>query len=98
MGIIKCGKVGLANSKIGLAKKLIDTMTFMLKEDPTLNLCDDWYCLKCRELERIMNLYTKMANPRPFQKNIIIREILSWRNRLLIWQFKYYNKMKKKAD
>jgi aminoglycoside N3'-acetyltransferase len=96
MGIIKRGNIGLAHSLIAPADKILDTMTDMLKKDPTLNLCDDWRCHKCRELERRMNLYEKITNPKLFQRNSAIRAILSWINRLIIWKLQYYDWRKKR--
>lgn len=95
MGIVKRGKIGLARSVIGSADKLIYAMASMLKEDPTLNLCDDLFCYKCRELERRMNLYERIVNPKLFQRNAAIRTILSWMNKLVIWRLNYYDYRKK---
>ncbi|MFX1521651.1 MAG: AAC(3) family N-acetyltransferase [Promethearchaeota archaeon] len=94
MGIIKRGKIGMARSIIGSAKKLIDSMTTLLKENPTLNLCDDLFCYKCRELERRMNLYGRIINPKLFQINPLIRIVLSWRNNLLLRRLNSCNSRK----
>lgn len=83
-GVIKRGKIGRADSYIGSAQKILDTMTDMLKEKQTLNLCDDPLCYKCRELERRLNLYKRIENPKLFQKNLLFRKVLSWRSQLLI--------------
>ena len=93
-GTIKRGKVGMAYSFIGSAGKIIDAMAALLKENPTLNLCDDLFCYKCRELERRMNLYERIANPKLFQKNTFIRTVLSWRNKLLLRRLNYSNPRK----
>ena len=84
LGTIKRGKIGMASAIIASADKLINLMTSMLKENPALNLCDDLYCYKCRELERRMNLYGRIVNPKLFQRNRFIRTVLSWRNNLLL--------------
>jgi hypothetical protein len=84
MGAIKRGKIGMAKAIIAYADRLINLMTFMLKENPTLNLCDDLYCYKCRELEKRMNLFERIANPKLFQRNRFIRIVLSWKNILLL--------------
>lgn len=83
-GVIKRGKIGVARSIIGPADKIIDSMTAMLREKPTLNLCDDLFCYKCRELERRMDLYKRIANPKLFQRNALIIKVLGLRNSLLL--------------
>lgn len=93
-GVIKRGKIGMASSIIGSADKLINLMTYMLKENPTLNLCDDWYCYKCRELERRLGLYERIVNPKLFQRNRFIRTVLSWRNNLFIRMMNYQDSRK----
>jgi aminoglycoside 3-N-acetyltransferase len=89
IGVVRRGKIGMANSVIGSADKLIDVMSAMLKENPTLNLCDDLFGYKCRETERRMNLYGKIVNPKFSQKNTLIKTVLSWRNRLLLRRLNY---------
>jgi len=100
MGIIKREKIGLADSIAGPADRLIEAMATMLKKDPTLNLCDDFSCLKCRELERRMKLYGRIWNPRFFQRSLVIRQLLSFRNKLILRRHSYVsfsNPKKKKA-
>lgn len=92
--IITRGKIGMAESVIGSADKILDTMTAMLKENPTLNLCDDPFCYSCRELERRLNLYDKIVAPKLFQKNILIRSVLGWRNQFLLRRINYANPRK----
>jgi aminoglycoside 3-N-acetyltransferase len=84
MRILKRGKIGMALSIIGPADKIIDSMSMMLKNDPTLNLCDSIYCLHCRELERQLDLYEKIENPRYFQKSMLFRRLISFRNKLTL--------------
>jgi aminoglycoside N3'-acetyltransferase len=84
MRILSEGKIGNANSLIASARELINSMTNMLKENPTLSLCDNMYCLRCRELERTMNLYQKIKNPKTFQRNLILRKAIAIRNRFLL--------------
>jgi len=76
-GILKTGKIGMAYSILAPARELINGMTEMLKENPTLNLCDNISCLWCRELERRMTLFKDIENPKYFQKNILIRRIIA---------------------
>jgi aminoglycoside 3-N-acetyltransferase len=83
-GVVRRGYVGMAQSVIASADQLLYHMSAMLKEKPELNLCDDVFCYMCRELERRMNLYAQIINPRLFQRNAFIRTVLSWRNRLLL--------------
>jgi aminoglycoside 3-N-acetyltransferase len=81
-GIVRRGKIGEAQSTIGSATDLLETMSTVLREDPTLNLCFDFSCLSCRELELRMNLYGRISNPRFFQKSMFIRRLLRYRNAL----------------
>jgi aminoglycoside 3-N-acetyltransferase len=93
--IIKRGKIGMADSIIAPADELLYHMSKMLKENPTLNLCDDISCYMCRELERRMNLYERIVNPKLFQKNTFIRTAIGWRNRLLLKKMNSFNQNKK---
>ena len=94
-GVIKRGEIGMANSIIASVDQLLYHMSTMLKENPALNLCDDLSCYMCRELERIMNLYERVENPKLFQKNILIRTLLSWKNRLLLRRLNHLNSRNK---
>lgn len=89
MGLVRRGKVGEAQSLL-CSGEVLDAMTQMLKQDPTLTLCDDFYCISCRELEHRMNLYRKIRNPRTFQRSKLIRETLHIRNSVLQ---QYYNRL-----
>lgn len=80
MGVVKTGKIGMAYSIIAPVKDLIEEMTKMLKNDPTLNLCDKVYCLWCREAERRLDLYGRIENPKYFQKNPFFIGIISFIN------------------
>lgn len=81
MGILRIGRIGMAYSILAPARELIAAMSEILKKNPTLNLCDDILCLWCRELERRMNLYKKIQNPKYFQKNILIIKIIALINK-----------------
>jgi aminoglycoside 3-N-acetyltransferase len=99
-GMIKRGKIGLADSIVAPADKLIEAMATILKKDPTLNLCDDFSCLKCRELERRMKLYGKIRDPKFFQRSSVIRQLLGFRNNLILRRHSYIsfrNPKKKKT-
>lgn len=87
MGILKKGKTGHASSILASAKELLNTMAGLLKKNPTLSLCDNIRCCKCRELERRMNLYERIANPRFFQKNALIRKIIALRNNFFLKRY-----------
>jgi aminoglycoside 3-N-acetyltransferase len=89
MGIIKRGKIGNAPSIIAPAKELIETMANFLKKDPTLNLCDDIFCLQCRELEKRMGLYSKIVNQRLFQRNLFTRKLIEQRNKMILKKYSY---------
>jgi aminoglycoside N3'-acetyltransferase len=85
--ILKTGKIGMAQAYITSSRELIDAMAMMLKEKPVLNLCDDILCLWCRELERRMNLYSKIENARIFQKNNVITKFIVLANRIRLNRF-----------
>ena len=84
---MKAGKIGRTHSYIASARELIDSMTILLKEKPVLNLCDKFWCIWCRELERRMNLFTEIENPRFFQKNKVILRILALGNGIRLRRF-----------
>ena len=86
MGIIKRGVVGRAPSLI-CSDNLLDAMRVVLKEDPTVDLCDDILCTSCREIERRMNLYERIKDPKFFQRSILIRKILFSRNKLVLKRY-----------
>jgi aminoglycoside N3'-acetyltransferase len=88
-GMITRGKIGEAPSIVGSANELLEAMSSMLKKDPTLNLCYDYSCLNCRELEKRMNLYGRVKNPKFFQKSLFIRRILSYKNRLALRRYSF---------
>lgn len=81
MGIIKDGKVGLANAILAPTKETLESMADLLKKDPTTNLCDDITCLWCRELERKMNLYEDIESPKFFQKNLLVIKTIEFINK-----------------
>lgn len=83
MGVVKRGLIGEAPSLI-CSSKVLEAMTGILKEDPTLCLCDDILCTSCRETERRLNLYSRIKNPRFFQRSLMIRKILFFRNQLIL--------------
>lgn len=89
MGIVKRGQIGMADSIIANADRLINAMTKIMKDDVTLNLCDDAFCLECRELERILNLYDIIKNPHIFQRSIIVRELIEARNKLILKKYSH---------
>ena len=63
-------------------------MTDILLKEPQIGLCDDVFCFKCRELERRLNLYSKIKSPHVFQKNPIVRTILYRANKLVLREFR----------
>lgn len=84
MGIVERGRVGNAQCFLAPVNASIKAMTALLKNDPTLTLCKNVFCTQCRELERKMNLYNRIQNPRLFQRNLIFRKIINLRNLLAL--------------
>lgn len=87
MGVLKTGNVGMARSYFASARDLLNSMSMMLKENPALNLCDNVSCLWCRELERRMMLFNKIENPKFFQKNNSIINVIALVNRVRLRRF-----------
>lgn len=81
-GIVRDGNIGNAHSIIIRAKEALEEMTTALKENTVEYLCDDFFCLWCRELEKRMNLYNLISSKKTFQKNSILRVLLSIINNL----------------
>jgi aminoglycoside 3-N-acetyltransferase len=90
MGLVHRGKIGEARSLL-CSGEVLNVMTQMLKQDPTLTLCDDVYCVNCRELEHKLNLYPRIRNPRVFQRSQLIRETLHIRNKVVQ---QHYNRLR----
>lgn len=82
-------KIGEADSIFTNTKELLEVMTEILQKDPQLCLCNDIFCFKCRELERRLNLYSRIESPSFFQKNVLIRTVLFGINKLVLRQFRY---------
>lgn len=89
MGVVKISRIGMAYSIFGPARDTLDAMTEMLKEKPTLNLCDDISCLWCREFERRKNLYRKINNPKNFQKNPLVIKSVTLINKIRLREYSY---------
>jgi len=100
-GIVREGKIGMAQSIIVPAKESIERMSSLLKADPTLNLCDKPLCLWCREIELRLNLYQYIKNPKIFQRYKAAIYLFALINRLreldnrLISRFKMILKKRK---
>lgn len=76
-GLVRDGRIGQAHAVLVPAKEALERMTYLLKHQPALNLCDRPFCLWCREIERRMNLYKTIENPKLFQKNIFLINIIA---------------------
>ena len=70
MGALRQGKIGMATAVVGSVSQLLDFMSSTLGKKPALNLCDDVFCVSCRELERRMILYETIENPKFFQRSL----------------------------
>lgn len=89
MGVIRSDKIGAATSIIGSVDELLNSMSTILRNDPTLNLCDDVSCVYCRELERRWNLYRRIRNPRFFQRSKFFRQVLALRSKLVLRRYSH---------
>ena len=81
IGLVADGKIGMANAVLVSAKESLGVMAELLIHNPSINLCDDVWCLWCRELESRLDLYDRIERPRYFQKNIAIRKLVRAMNR-----------------
>lgn len=72
-GLIRRGRIGSAESLLVDAGRSLETMAWILREDPAAYLCDRIHCLWCREIERRLDLYGRMVDPEPFQANRTLR-------------------------
>lgn len=98
MGTVKIGRIGMAYSILAPARGLLKVMTGMLKENPTLNLCDNVFCLWCRELERRLNLYKKIENPKYFQKSSFMIQTIALVNWFRLKKYRFMSFRRGKGD
>ncbi len=86
--LVKEHKIGLADSILVPAKESLKIMANILKINPGLNLCDDVLCLWCREVERRLKLYKDIENPQYFQKNPLIKMLITLINQFRLLTYK----------
>ncbi len=84
IGIFKHGKIGYANAHLTLASDFINYESAMLRNNPALNQCEDILCLQCREIERKFKLWNNITEPHFFQRSLLMRKALQYRNYLVI--------------
>jgi aminoglycoside N3'-acetyltransferase len=82
--VIQVNKVGNAPAVIGYAKDILDSTTQILLNEPENYLCDDPFCIYCRELEKSKKLYDKIENPHLFQKSLLLRHTIHLRNKIIL--------------
>ena len=71
LGHVKDGRVGAARATLSAARGVLEAMARMLTENPAINLCRMASCAWCRELERRLNLYDRIEDPRFFQNPVV---------------------------
>jgi aminoglycoside N3'-acetyltransferase len=79
-GFVTDGKIAMADVVLVPTKEALEVMTDLLKNNPEINLCDKALCLWCRELERRLDLYKNIENPRYFQKYALVIELIKLMN------------------
>ena len=89
MGIVEISIIGLARAILAPASDLLSAMTDLLKGRPESYLCDNVWCIWCREVERELNLYDRIVDRKYYQKYAIIRTFLSLVNRMRIKKYRY---------
>jgi aminoglycoside 3-N-acetyltransferase len=82
-GVINRGRIGLTTCLIGSAKEIMRETSIILSENPALNLCWDPFCIWCREMERKLDLYKIIKEPKFFQYPFI-RELVALINKVRI--------------
>ena len=68
-GVVQEGMVGEASALLVPARESLHIMTTALTNNPERNLCAKVSCYWCREVERRMDLFRAIDNPRYFQRN-----------------------------
>lgn len=81
-GLVTQGRVGMADAIIVPAEPSLNLMTRLLEEQPQLNLCEKTFCPWCRGIERRLDLYHSIQNPRFFQKNKAAAALVALINRI----------------
>ena len=91
-GLIVEGNIGEAESMLVDAAGVVGSIAGVLSEDPSLNLCQSFNCLWCRELERRFDLYPRIRNPAIFQRSKLLRKVSfmlnEMRKRNSIWAYR----------
>ncbi len=81
-GLVANGKIGEADAVLVQAREGLRVMTEILRDAPVRNLCGVWSCLWCRELERRLDLYGAIKNPRFFQRHRAVAWLTGLVNRV----------------
>lgn len=68
-GLVTDGEVGEADTVLVPARESLRVMIEHLRRTPERFLCEAWSCLWCREVERRLDLYSAIENPKFFQKH-----------------------------
>ncbi len=72
MKLVTDGCIGTANTILLPAKEYLEYTIEILNKKPTINLCSNILCLWCREIERRLNLFKNIENPKNFQKKKLL--------------------------
>ena len=83
-GMAQDGAIGGAGAVAVPAREAMDYMVLQLKSSPERYLCEDWRCVWCREVEAKLNLYSRFAAPRWFQRSPAGALVVKLRNRFVI--------------
>lgn len=81
-GLVRDGMIGEASAILVPAQESLEVMTSALTDHPERNLCDSLVCYWCRELERRMDLFAAIENPKSFQRHGLAVHVLALINRL----------------
>jgi aminoglycoside 3-N-acetyltransferase len=79
-GVLRKGTLGRAESLVADARGVVDHLSQILRQRPEANLCNDFTCLWCRELERRLDLYGRIAEPRIYQRSRVLRQLTAMAN------------------
>ena len=81
-GVVQDGMVGVASAILVPARDSLQIMTAALTSHPERNLCDNVLCYWCGELERRMDLFQAVQNPRYFQTQTFAIRLITWMNQI----------------
>jgi len=88
-GIVRRFRIGNTTAVLCSAREFIESLSSILIKNPQLTLCNDICCIWCREAERKMDLYSRIDNPKYFQKHLWIAKTIALINKFRVKKYRY---------